>query len=70
MSLFFIERTNETADGTATVRLPVGYEDKDAATQGLKSMLAGYNRHGFNGENDYWWARDEENRLFRFFVVF
>jgi hypothetical protein len=53
---------------TKQERLPGNYDDDQQAEQALAQVLSGYKIHGRNDAQSYWWARDNEDREFRFVI--
>jgi hypothetical protein len=62
----FIVRITENGDRTTRTRLPGYYGDGQQAVQAMEKVLATYPHHGRNDEHGYWWARDDQNRQFKF----
>jgi hypothetical protein len=54
-------------DGTKT---PVSetFPDRVSANLAAETKTKSYAKHGRNEEQDYWWARDKDGSLLKFFV--
>lgn len=54
--------------GDANFFVPTAFADKAAAQNEMKKKLASYSDHGWEAEQDQWWARDIGNQQYIFWI--
>jgi hypothetical protein len=57
-------------DNTPTSRKPIPhpFENRADAVARVESTIARYEAHGYDAENDYWWARAQNGDRMRFII--
>lgn len=59
----------EVIEGKEPQRTRIGgFEMREDADACAKKEAGAFPKHGYNGENDYYWCRNNEGRQFRYFV--